>query len=61
MLDPPPVALYPSPGQFLYEEVGKLNEYEVVFVWNRNEDKMRGVVPEELILRDLHKCASRYT
>lgn len=38
-----------------------MSRYEVVFVWNRSEDKMRGVVPEELILRDLADCASRYT
>lgn len=56
-LDPwPPIG---STGQYLYEEVRKMSKYEVVFVWNRSEDKMRGVVPEELILRDLADCASR--
>lgn len=47
-------------GQYLYEEVSKKSEYQVVFVWNRSEEKMRGVVPDELILHDLADCASRY-
>lgn len=34
-------------------------EFKVVFVWNRTVEKMRGVVPEDLILHDLAHCASR--
>lgn len=50
----------PSPsGQYLYEEIGKRSDYQVVFVWNRSVDKMKGVVPEKLVLRDLADCASR--
>lgn len=49
-----------SAGQYLYEEIDKRNDYEVVFVWNRTDDKMKGVVKEELILQDLADCASRY-
>lgn len=47
-------------GQYLYEEVKRRDGYQVVFVWNRSVDKMRGVVQEKLILRDLADCASRY-
>lgn len=34
-------------------------EFKVAFVWNRSTDKMRGVVPGDLILHDLAHCASR--
>ena len=47
-------------GQYLYEEVKKRSDYEVAFVWNRTEEKMRGVVADDLILHDLADCASRY-
>jgi hypothetical protein len=46
-------------GQYLYEEVAKLPEYEVAFVWNRTDDKMKGVVPDHLILQDLSDVSSR--
>ena len=46
-------------GQYLYEEINKRKDYEVAFVWNRTDDKMKGVVKEELILQDLADCASR--
>ena len=32
----------------------------MAFVWNRSIEKMRGMVPEELILHDLSHCASRW-
>ena len=47
-------------GQYLYEEVEKLPDYEVAFVWNRTDDKMKGVVPDHLILQDLSNFSSRY-
>ena len=36
-----------------------MSGYEVVFVWNRSEDKMKDIVPQELILQDLTDCAAR--
>ena len=45
----------------MYEEVGKLPDYEVAFVWNRTDDKMKGIVPDQLILQDLGNFVSRYT
>ena len=47
-------------GQFLYEEVCKLPDHEVAFVWNRTADIMKGEVPEHLILQDLSQFASRF-
>lgn len=47
-------------GKFLYDEISQKSDYEVAFVWNRTEEKMRGVVGEELILQDLADCASRH-
>ena len=47
-------------GQYLYEEVDKLPDYEVAFVWNRTDDKMKEVVPDHLILQDLNQFSSRY-
>ena len=47
-------------GQYLYEEVDKLPDYEVAFVWNRTDDKMKEVVPNHLILQDLNQFSSRY-
>ena len=44
----------------MYEEVTKLPDYEVAFVWNRTDDKMKGVVPDHLILQDLGDFSSRY-
>ena len=44
----------------MYEEVTKLPDYEVAFVWNRTDDKMKGVVPDQLILQDLSDFSSRY-
>lgn len=49
-----------SIGQYLYEETMKSDTKEVAFVWNRTEDKMKGVVEDALILHDLADCASRY-
>lgn len=37
----------------------KRSEFDVVFVWNRTLDRMRGVVPDKLILEDLAKCRER--
>lgn len=31
----------------------------LAFVWNRNADKLKGSVPDELILRDLSSFATR--
>ena len=36
-----------------------MSDFKIVFVWNRTADKMRGIVPEEVILQDLAHCASR--
>ncbi len=47
-------------GQYLYEELRKMADFEVVFVWNRTTDKMRSVVSEEVILEDLAQFSSRY-
>lgn len=44
----------------MYEEVGKLPDYEVAFVWNRTVDKMKGFVSDDLILQDLDNFSSRY-
>lgn len=44
----------------MYEEVTKLPDYEVAFVWNRTDDKMKGVVADHLILQDLGDFSSRY-
>ena len=33
----------------------------LAFVWNRNPDKLRGSVPEELILYDLSDFKERFT
>ncbi len=46
-------------GQYLYDEIRKMSDYEVAFVWNRSLDKMEGVVEEKLILPDLDDFASR--
>ena len=46
-------------GQYLYVEVGKLPDYEVAFVWNRTDDKMKEVVPDQLILQDLGDFSTR--
>ena len=46
-------------GQFLYEELSQHSDYEVVFVWNRSVEKLRGLVPESLILHELSECSSR--
>ena len=51
--------LHVCAGQYLYEEIRKRDGYEVAFVWNRSEEKMRGQVDEELILPKLANCASR--
>ncbi len=48
-----------SAGQYLYEEIRQRSGYEVAFVWNRSEEKMRGVVDDDLILHDLNDCADR--
>lgn len=32
----------------------------LAFVWNRNTDKLKGLVPEELILGDLSSFANRW-
>ncbi|XP_064392117.1 aspartate dehydrogenase domain-containing protein-like [Halichondria panicea] len=47
-------------GQYLYEEVCKQPGYEVVFIWNRSIEKMKDLVSEHLILRDLNDCSSRH-
>jgi len=49
-----------SLGRYLYEELRQVPEYEVVFVWNRTAEKMRGVVEDEMILNDLTQFSSRY-
>ena len=47
-------------GQYLYEEVcSSCPELEVAFVWNRSAEKMRGAVPDELVLTNLSDVASR--
>ena len=47
-------------GRFLYDELSQRLDYEVVFVWNRSVDKMRGVVPDHLILENLAECSERW-
>lgn len=49
-----------SLGEYLYNELQqKGKEYEVVFVWNRTADKMKGKVLDHLILQDLAECGAR--
>uniref|UniRef100_A0A1X7VAK4 Aspartate dehydrogenase domain-containing protein n=1 Tax=Amphimedon queenslandica TaxID=400682 RepID=A0A1X7VAK4_AMPQE len=49
-----------SLGQYLYHALqDSKDEYEIAFVWNRSAEKMRGIVPPELILNDLKSCHSR--
>jgi len=33
----------------------------LAFVWNRNPDKLKGVVPDQLILEDLSAFKARYS
>lgn len=40
-------------GQFLYEELVKISEVTIVFVWNRTAEKMKGIVPNHQILHNL--------
>ncbi|XP_075880038.1 aspartate dehydrogenase domain-containing protein [Nelusetta ayraudi] len=49
-------------GQFLVERIledGAAIGLTLAFVWNRNADKLKGSVPDELILRDLSSFATR--
>lgn len=49
-------------GQFLVERIltdGAAVGLTLAFVWNRNPDKLKGSVPDELILTDLSSFASR--
>ena len=42
-------------GQFFFESInsGKHEGLEVAFVWNRSVEKLRGVVPDVMILEEL--------
>lgn len=49
-------------GQYLVERIlrdGATLGLTLVFVWNRNSDKLKGSVPDELILGDLSSFAER--
>ncbi|BFZ18548.1 hypothetical protein BsWGS_21587 [Bradybaena similaris] len=46
-------------GQYLVSEIGKREDLQLAFVWNRSLDSLAGKVPEELILRDLHDFKDR--
>jgi predicted dinucleotide-utilizing enzyme len=48
-----------SLGQYLYNEISRIKEYEISFIWNRTAEKMIGQVPPELILRDLTQFHTR--
>lgn len=40
-------------GQFLAEELPKLDDFELAFVWNRTTEKLKGVIPDEKIIEKL--------
>uniref|UniRef100_A0A672YIG5 Aspartate dehydrogenase domain-containing protein n=1 Tax=Sphaeramia orbicularis TaxID=375764 RepID=A0A672YIG5_9TELE len=49
-------------GQYLVERIlkdGAAHGLSLAFVWNRNTDKLKGLVPDELILGDLSSFAER--
>lgn len=46
-------------GSYLFEKLKNSDKYEVCFVWNRTLDKMRGAIPEDLILEDLAQAHTR--
>ncbi|KAM8723992.1 aspartate dehydrogenase domain-containing protein isoform 1-T1 [Acanthopagrus schlegelii] len=49
-------------GQYLVDRIlkdGAALGLTLAFVWNRNTDKLKGLVPEELILGDLSSFANR--
>ncbi|XP_029364917.1 aspartate dehydrogenase domain-containing protein [Echeneis naucrates] len=49
-------------GQYLVERIlqeGAAHGLTLAFVWNRNSDKLKGLVPSELILGDLSSFANR--
>ncbi|KAK2833628.1 hypothetical protein Q5P01_017517 [Channa striata] len=49
-------------GQYLVERIrtdGPAHGLTLAFVWNRNSDKLKGLVPDELILSDLSASAER--
>lgn len=49
-------------GQYLVERIlkdGAALGLTLAFVWNRNSDKLKGLVPDELILSDLSSFATR--
>lgn len=49
-------------GQYLVERIlkdGAALGLTLAFVWNRNSDKLKGLVPNELILDDLSSFAER--
>lgn len=50
-------------GQFLVERIqkeGPKTGLRLAFVWNRNSDKLKDSVPEELILHNLLEFPKRY-
>ncbi|XP_016896113.1 aspartate dehydrogenase domain-containing protein isoform X1 [Cynoglossus semilaevis] len=49
-------------GQFLVEKIvkeGTALGLTLGFVWNRNPDKLKGLIPDQLILKDLSQFADR--
>ncbi|XP_042200353.1 putative L-aspartate dehydrogenase [Callorhinchus milii] len=53
---------YGSLGQYLVDmivQAGAEQGLQLVFVWNRSQEKMRGRVPEELQLKDLNMFGDR--
>lgn len=51
-----------SVGQYLVQRIltdGAALGLTLAFVWNRNSDKLKGLVPDELILADLTCFAER--
>lgn len=49
-------------GKYLVERIlkdGAAHGLSLAFVWNRNTDKLKGLVPDELILEDLSSFAER--
>lgn len=45
-------------GQYIYNALKDSKEFEVCFVWNRSEDKLKGL-PQDIILKDLEDFSKR--
>lgn len=47
-------------GEFMYKGITESQNLQVAFVWNRSLDKVKGIVPDDLILENLDDFANRY-